>query len=341
MGNASSNASNGDLGSKIINFGKTLGDNVSKEVNTIGNSAKKEADLITSGKDIIAGTKNNIESTFNEEKKEFTPPSTQATQSTHAPQETPAIQATRAPQTTQQQPIYTAQKIQQVQKVQQVQKKVNKEQQVYVKQGTEGTVSDISECSELNENECNDRIRDCSYNNGLCDSWKNMYETCETEKTTETNSLNECNNNLTDKTNLLIACDNRLESETNLLGICNNGLATKTNLLGVCNDSLAEFETRDNNSNNFKTLIDAELIAISDKNTSAVNKMTDEETKNTKTLKKAKKLKTIINTRARMIQVMQENNIYKQKVIYTFVSVIFLMLVLIVFLITMHNRTYY
>ena len=42
-------------------------------------------------------------------------------------------------------------------------------------------------------------------------------------------------------------------------------------------------------------------------------------------------LDTNIQTRARMIEVMQQNNIYKQKVIYCFISLIFFLFILIVF----------
>ena len=49
-------------------------------------------------------------------------------------------------------------------------------------------------------------------------------------------------------------------------------------------------------------------------------------------------LDTNIQTRARMIEVMQQNNIYKQKVIYCFISLIFFLFILIVFFFVLFTR---
>ena len=41
---------------------------------------------------------------------------------------------------------------------------------------------------------------------------------------------------------------------------------------------------------------------------------------------------------SRMLQVLQENNVYKQKVIYTLISLIFLVLIVIVFIYVYYSK---
>lgn len=51
-----------------------------------------------------------------------------------------------------------------------------------------------------------------------------------------------------------------------------------------------------------------------------------------------KKLQNHVLSLSRMLQVLQENNIYKQKVIYTLISLIFLVLIIIVFIYVYYSK---
>ena len=48
--------------------------------------------------------------------------------------------------------------------------------------------------------------------------------------------------------------------------------------------------------------------------------------------------KNIINTRARMLQIAQENNVYKQKIIYTLVAFIFAVFIAILVMYTFYSK---
>jgi len=48
--------------------------------------------------------------------------------------------------------------------------------------------------------------------------------------------------------------------------------------------------------------------------------------------------KNIINTRARMLQIAQENNVYKQKIIYTLIAFIFAVFIAILVMYVFYNK---
>ena len=48
--------------------------------------------------------------------------------------------------------------------------------------------------------------------------------------------------------------------------------------------------------------------------------------------------KNLINTRARMLQIAQENNVYKQKIIYTLIAFIFAVFIAILVMYVFYNK---
>jgi hypothetical protein len=104
------------------------------------------------------------------------------------------------------------------------------------------------------------------------------------------------------------------------------------NLYNQVNNDLTTLQTQITTNNNEMTdLLSRELSDIGKLNTQSSETLSNLREEQEVLEENTKIINTKINTRARMIQVMQENNIYKQKVIYSFISLIFFLMILIIF----------
>jgi len=157
------------------------------------------------------------------------------------------------------------------------------------------------------------------------------------------NKLINCENNHTNISNKLINCENNhTKASENLnkikktINLTRNKIKKKINELS--NESFINYKILEHITDPGDEIVNdvTELTDVIDsniKNVIKINKEVENIQSKINNIDNDKiELKSKNITRARMIQIMQENNIYKQKVIYSLISLIFFILILIIFI---------
>ena len=168
------------------------------------------------------------------------------------------------------------------------------------------------------------------------------------------NKLINCENNHTNISNKLINCENNhTKASENLnkikktINLTRNKIKKKINLKKnkikkkineLSNESFINYKILEHITDPGDEIVNdvTELTDVIDsniKNVIKINKEVENIQSKINNIDNDKiELKSKNITRARMIQIMQENNIYKQKVIYSLISLIFFILILIIFI---------
>ena len=128
-----------------------------------------------------------------------------------------------------------------------------------------------------------------------------------------------------------------MEANSNCTSMQNTSL-TESNAESTLS-SLSSLQTTSDNTasnilSNASTIISQQNSLLQEQNEQLHNKRL----RNEMQLNAIEAKKNIINTRARMLQIAQENNVYKQKIIYTLIAFIFAVFIAILVMYVFYSK---
>ena len=128
-----------------------------------------------------------------------------------------------------------------------------------------------------------------------------------------------------------------MEANSNCTSMQNTSL-TESNADSTLSTLSSLQTTSDNTASNIlsnaSTIIAQQNSLLQEQNEQLHNKRL----RNEMQLKAIEAKKNIINTRARMLQIAQENNVYKQKIIYTLIAFIFAVFIAILVMYVFYSK---